>query len=248
VVRLGAPEVVTSAVGWHRRLAPLGVPLPALYDHGCEAPAFMLLERLPGTDLGNVHDTLGPRRLEDVAAGVADAQRRVATLAPFRGFGYARSADDPTLHASWAAVLEASLARSATRGDAAAVPSAAPARVSRLLADLRPALARVAPTPFLDDATTKNVIVDGGHLTGIVDVDVVCAGDPRLVVALTAVALLADGRPRLYADLLLHAMGGRRDAVLDLYEAVFCLDLLSEMGVTFNRPVPDPVDHARRER
>jgi hypothetical protein len=67
-------------------------------------------------------------------------------------------------------------------------------------------------------------------------------------VALTAVALVADGRPRRYADLLLHAMGGRHDAVLELYEAVFCLDLLSELGVTFNRPVPEPVDDARRER
>lgn len=38
----------------------------------------------------------------------------------------------------------------------------------------------VAPTPFLDDTTTKNVIISEGRLSGIVDIDVICFGDPLM--------------------------------------------------------------------
>lgn len=38
----------------------------------------------------------------------------------------------------------------------------------------------VKPTPFLDDTTTKNVIINDGKLSGIVDVDYVNFGDHLL--------------------------------------------------------------------
>ena len=38
--------------------------------------------------------------------------------------------------------------------------------------------AQIRPTPFLDDTTTKNVIVHEGKLSGIVDVDWICFGYP----------------------------------------------------------------------
>ena len=51
----------------------------------------------------------------------------------------------------------------------------------------------------MDDTTTKNVIVTAeGQFSGIVDVDVLCFGDPRFVVALTAVALLVQSMPLDY--------------------------------------------------
>ena len=51
----------------------------------------------------------------------------------------------------------------------------------------------VRPTAFLGDITTKNVLVHEGKLSGIVDVDEICYGDPLFVVGLTHMALLAMG-------------------------------------------------------
>jgi hypothetical protein len=57
------------------------------------------------------------------------------------------------------------------------------------------------PVPFLHDAAAKNVIViPGGSFSGIVDVDDLCFGDPRYVVALTRASLLAFGGPTRYVD------------------------------------------------
>jgi len=108
-------------------------------------------------------------------------------------------------------VLDASVRRSRERGArTGAFADGTVARAARAVDRLRPALDRIAPTPFLDDATTKNVIVHDGRLTGIVDLDWIGAGDPALAPALTKVSLTAAGRATRYADLLLDAMGGRR--------------------------------------
>lgn len=64
VIRLNRPDVgaiFAGAAAWNRLLRPLGVPLPALIAHdaaptGDEYP-YMLLERLPGRDLGAVYPT-----------------------------------------------------------------------------------------------------------------------------------------------------------------------------------------------
>lgn len=47
-------------------------------------------------------------------------------------------------------------------------------------------------TAFLDDLTTKNVLVEQGTLSGIIDVDFVCYGDPLLTVGATLASIAAD--------------------------------------------------------
>ena len=122
--------------------------------------------------------------------------------------------------------------------------------MSRLAADHRARLEAVPPLPFLDDLTTKNVLVDGGRLSGVVDVDVVCFGDPLATLALTRASLAATGSSSDYVEAWLDALApdDRRRRDFDLLTAVFCLDIASEHGVVFNRDEPSVVDHHRGER
>jgi aminoglycoside phosphotransferase (APT) family kinase protein len=52
-------------------------------------------------------------------------------------------------------------------------------------ASLETYFSSVQPTYFLDDLTSKNVIVQDGELRGLVDFDVVCYDDPLYWLALT---------------------------------------------------------------
>ena len=258
VARLGRHDQAADfagAVHWHGRLAPRGVPLPRLL--ACDpAPSdggfpFLLLERLPGIDLGDAYPGLTAGQKRDLARRVAAVQTRVGTLPPGPGFGFARSYADPDLHRTWDGVLQASLGRSRAR--IAAVGAVSPDhvdRVARRLPAHRDYLAEVTPTAFLDDATVKNVLVDRGRLSGIVDVDWVCFGDPLFAVALTRMALLARGYDTDYAEHWAAAMDlqdGRRP-VLALYTALFCVDFLSELGQRFNQDAAPAVDPREAER
>ena len=208
----------------------------------------MVLERLPGQDLGLVFARLDDEQRRAVARSVAQVQLRVGGTGPGNGYGYsADPARRPPL-ASWPDVVLENLRRSGTRLQASAEVRGLHARVLQRTADLRGELAAVPPTPFLDDLTTKNVIVDDGRFAGIVDVDVVCFGDPLLAPALTRVALVSAHQPTGYVEEWLRAVGAVPGPAYDLYCAVFCLDLLSEDGLAFNRDEPVTVDAARAER
>lgn len=101
VARLGRRDHVddfAGAVYWHGRLAPRGVPLPGLLaadPHPADgAFPFLLLERLPGVDLGDVYPELTPSEKRDLVLRIVEVRRAVAELPPGPGFKYAGAHDD----------------------------------------------------------------------------------------------------------------------------------------------------------
>ena len=70
-----------------------------------------------------------------------------------------------------------------------------------LVAAERDALDALLAKPFLHDMTTKNVIAtETGRFSGIVDIDDLCFGDPRYVIALTLAAVLTSAGPISYVE------------------------------------------------
>lgn len=103
--------------------------------------------------------------------------------------------------------------------------------------------AAVKPWPFLHDTTTKNVMVKDGKITGIVDVDSVCFGDPLFVQALTKAALLysPDVVTTEYIDFWLDELGADEEQrrVMGLYTAVHLVSFMGKVGMQFNRDMEE---------
>ena len=99
----------------------------------------------------------------------------------------------------------------------------------------RETLDALPATAFLHDTTTRNVIVTpAGSLSGIVDVDDLCFGDPRYTPALTMAVLLAHNGPLAYVEHWMRVAGQRDNGLFRLYVALFLVDLMSEHGQRFN--------------
>lgn len=248
------PEDCAAGVYWSNRLRPSGVPLPRLLGHqvarGAGERSCMVLERLPGRDLEHVYTHLTHSQRLAILEEVLAAQRIVHALPTGRGFGFVRW-PDASPHASWRAVIEEGLQTSRRRiAEVGAVDVCHVDRVEKLLPAFAGYFARIGPIPFLDDTTTRNVLVDdGGRFRGIVDVDGICYGDPLLVPALTRMALLKLG-DTAYAEAWLDhvdATAEQRRAV-DFYTAFFCVNFLAELGQQFNRDVPPAVDPSEVRR
>lgn len=241
VVRMGRVEQrLEMGDGLHlmQRLAELGVPLPAIVASGTDAPLpWVVMERLPGTDLGDVVRQLPDEQLRAIAIAVAGAQRATLGLGPSVGYGYGYASSASTApHASWPDVVAANLERSRQRTlEGGFFSLDGVERAARLLRRRWTELERFPASPFLHDTTTKNVIVTAaGAFSGIVDVDDLCFGDPRWAPALTLAVLLAYGGPTRYVDYWMDAAGLADDHLFRLYVAVFLLDLMSEHGLRFN--------------
>ncbi len=158
------------------------------------------------------------------------------------GYGFLRLPNEAG-RASWSAVIDASLARSRTRIEAAGlVGTDAVDRLARQARRFQSYYSRVRPTPFLDDATTKNVIVHAGRLSGIVDVDWLCFGDSLFTVGLTRASLLAAGEDPEYTDHWCHllALSSEQHSAVRFYTALFCADFMSEFGQRFSQGVQRP--------
>ena len=183
-----------------------------------------------------------------IANKVARAQRDTAKIASAGRYGYAVApADAP--RETWSQVLLDNLARSrkcilsAGLFDVSAVDA-----VETLVASARAELDAVPSIPFLHDTTTKNVIVtSGGAFSGIVDVDDLCFGDPRYVIALTLASLTAFGGPVGYADTWMKLADHSDDRLFRLYVVLFIVDFMSEHGQAFNdNPLPSSTSDRNR--
>ncbi len=255
VVRLTRPQQrddFAGALYWHQQLRAIDVPLPDLIYAELDAGVFgfpvMILERLPGVDLGNCYPELSLTAKRTIARQIVEIQRRVAALPKGSGFGYAYSPVDPSLKPTWRDVLDASLERSRlwTR-TAGVLGEESIDRVSRHLDRFDDYFSAVQPVCFLHDTTTKNVLIDGETLSGIVDVDSVCYGDPLWVLSLTNMAIRSAKFDGDYVAAWSGALSlnDERRLVLSLYTAIHCVAFLGEIGQRFNKDVAPPIDFDR---
>lgn len=250
VARLSWPSQVKAADGavyWSNKLRPLGVPLPKLIyaDTSMRDVAFpyVLLERLPGRDLADELDNMTRAERRALAFELAAIQAKVRALPEGKGFGYAFVDDAP--HPDWRSVVFAGIERSRNRiKDVGYFDATWVDRIEAAARKLERYYARIRPVPFLHDITTKNVLIENGKLTGIVDVDSVCYGDVASLVALIRMALIAHGKDASYADDWADALalGDEQREALAFYVADCCLDFMSEIGQGFNRDEAPEID------
>jgi len=252
VVRIAAEHsraAMAGALSLSRLLRPRGVPLPEIIAEGVNhCFSHLVMERLPGIDLGEVICGLTNTNLESIAKQVARAQNLTSQTVSGTRYGYAiEPAHAP--RERWSEVLLDNLARSRRRIAAAKLfDSDAVDTIANMVSAARGELDALSPVPFLHDTTTKNVIVTPeGSFSGIVDVDDLCFGDPRYVVALTLASLMTSGGPTHYVDAWMNAAGYRNDRIFWLYVALFLVDFMSELGQEFNGNVlTSSVDCRRR--
>ena len=98
---------------------------------------------------------------------------------------------------------------------------------------------KVEPMPYLDDVTTKNLLVKNGHISGIIDVDWIGMGDVLTFAALTYVALLNMGYDTDYVSFILDEMDAdniQRKAFL-FYSLMYCVDFMGERGTKYKDKV-----------
>jgi aminoglycoside phosphotransferase (APT) family kinase protein len=215
-------------------LAELGLPVPRVEAADLSMSrcpfSYVVLGKIPGRDLRDELDAMTQPEMTALAERVVSFERLAGTLPEGRGFGWLPIGEAGGF-SSWAGVVEDKLARHLdSLGDW--VDSSLAVRFVARIAALRGYFDAVRPTSFLDDLTTKNVLVENGHLRGIVDFDVIGYGDPLLWLGLTQTAVVAGHR--LNAGFYVHELcrlwplRSEQRPILAFYSALFALDFACE--------------------
>lgn len=240
VIRLtNNKEIYKHTVYWLDKLQKVGIPIPkVIYRGELKDISYIILNYIEGEDLGIVYNVLSDNEKRQLAKEIVTIQNRVATLPENKGFGFLASYEDEAYKKSWKEVVIGHLNRSSSRIIENKVFD--PGKVDRikvLLEKYEDYLASIRPIPFLDDITTKNVLISQGKLSGIIDIDWLCFGDRLYQVALTNMALISMGADTKYINYLLEEMKSSDYdiEILKLYTIIFCVDFMSEKGMKFNK-------------
>ena len=214
-------------------LAQLGLPVPCVLaaDLSCSRfPfAYLILEKIPGRDLRYELPTMTPAQMTGTAGQIVGFQKAVgAGLPQGDGFGYV-SIGETGPFPTWKALLhDETEYRVLFDGPFASYKT----RFAEAFRRCDRYLDNVMPTCFLDDLTTKNVIVEQGQLRGVIDFDTVCYGDPLFMVGLTAATVVCDVglNALVYVDEVrrLWNLSAAQNQAADLYSALMTLRFLHQ--------------------
>jgi hypothetical protein len=216
-------------------LRSLGLPVQEVLAAGPtpNGGSFILLSWIPGNDLAHELRHLTPAQMTQLAEQIVHHQRQVATLPEAKAFGWAPIGRSGAL-SRWTDLFGEPAAPEAL--DDGTPLGQLRARLSRLRATLEPYFTTVRPTPFLDDVTTKNILLHNHALAGIIDIDFVCHGDPLLAVGSTMALIAADAHPpsTFYAQELarLWTPSDAQKTALSFYAALWTIGLLSATDPT----------------
>ena len=107
--------------------------------------------------------------------------------------------------------------------------------VKKLQQEIQEYLNQVQPTPYLDDISTKNLLIYEGKVSGIIDIDWMGFGDMLTFVAMTRVALLNMNLDTKYIDYLLDEIHPDKTEykAFVFYCLMYCVDFMGERGMQF---------------
>ncbi len=219
-------EAYAMTVHWLDILSDIGIPIPKVIGKGhFNDFDYLILTYIDGVDIGEVYPKLTSEEKKQIAKEVVDIQNKVSCL---------NISTDKNW--SWKNIICELLDRAENRiiqngfFDVEKVQ-----RLRQELDKMEPYFSNIKATPYLDDISTKNLLIHNGRLSGIIDIDEMGFGDKLSYVALTYMALLNDGYETDYVDYILAEMNpsvDERKAFL-FYTLVYCVDFMGERGMCF---------------
>lgn len=220
-------DAYQNTLYWLEKLTSIEIPVPKVVGKGkYEEYEYLILTYLEGKDIGLVYSELTEEDKKAIAKEIVHIQNKVSTL----------TLENVEPDWSWNTFINYMLERAAERiiqngyFDVEKVE-----RLRRQMGQLEDYFTSVEPSAYLDDISSKNLLINNGRISGIIDIDWIGIGDKLTFVALTYMALLNMGYDTNYVKYILEEMQPEfieKKAFL-FYILMYCVDFMGERGMQF---------------
>lgn len=219
-------DAYKATVYWLSKLSVCEIPIPTVLSKGTYRDySYLILSYISGDDIGNVYYKLSDSEKKQIAKEVVEIQQRVSRI------------DISTdMEWTWNSFIDELLNRADERLKRKHYFDTEKIHIiKKLQQEIKEYLDAVRPTPYLDDISTKNLLIYEGKVSGIVDIDWIGLGDRLTFVALTKVALLNMDLDTKYIDYLLNEI---HPSMIEykafvFYCLLYCVDFMGERGMQF---------------
>ncbi len=228
VIRCSQDEnAYVNTIHWLTELSKLDIAVPKILFYGkYEEYNYLILNYFEGKDIGLIYPDLTKPEKKKIAKEVMEIQRKVSRLQPSHiNAGW-----------SWYNFLDGMLERADMRITRNGYfDNGKVKQLKKQISHLDTYFSNIKPIAYLDDISTKNLLIHNGQLSGIIDIDWMGAGDNLTFIAMTYVALMNMGYETDYVEYLLEERGcsdSERKAFL-FYSLLFVVDFMGERGMQF---------------
>lgn len=244
-------NLILGSTYWLNKVKDLDIPIPkVISENTSAAPYYFVMTFIQGKDLGIVYSTLSKDEKKAIAKKLISYQKEIKKLPMATGFGSLNSYEDTeNLFPTWEEVILNDIKRAEDGIKENKIFSTEyVSKVRELIPGFKDYFSTIRPEAFFDDATTKNVLIHEGKLSGIIDLDWITFGDQVYFLGLTTMALLSMQADLDYAEYLKEEMNlnSSQEKVLLLYILIFCIIFMSERGARFNQDEPVPVSEQEK--
>ena len=219
-------DAYKAAVYWLSKLSVCEIPVPIVLSKGTYGDySYLILSYIPGDDIGNVYHKLNDSEKKQIAREVVEIQRKVS--------GIDISVDEEW---TWNSFIDELLNRADERMKRKHYFDIEKIHIIKnMQQEIKGYLDAVRPTPYLDDISTKNLLIYEGAVSGVIDIDWIGLGDILTFVALTKVALLNMNLDTRYIDHLLDEIYPSKIEykAFVFYCLLYCVDFMGERGMQF---------------
>lgn len=216
-----------DSIYWLEKLLSIGIPVPEVIAKGkFEEYEYLILSYLEGKDIGLVYPQLKEEEKRAIAKEIVHIQNQAAAL----------KLENIEPEWSWVGFVNDMLDRASNRIMQNGYFEAE--KVERLreqMGQLETYFAGVKPVVYLDDISSKNLLIHDGQISGVIDIDWIGIGDKLTFAALTNMALLNLEYDTDYVEYILEEMQvnevGKKAFLF--YTLMFCVDFMGERGMQF---------------
>ena len=220
-------DVYNSSIYWLEKLELIDIPVPKVIVKGTyNEYEYLILSYIEGKDIGIVYELLTDEDKRAIAKEIVYIQNRVSAL----------EIEDVEPCWSWSAFINYMLGRAAERIVQNGYFDVE--KVEQLRGQMRQLdeyFADVKPVAYLDDISSKNLLIHNGRISGIIDIDWMGLGDKLTFVALTNMALLNMDYNTDYVKYILEEMrvNDVEKKAFVFYTLMYCVDFMGERGMHF---------------
>lgn len=205
---------------------------------------YQIITRLPGKNIDDVIADLNHNQLSTIALEIANIFKKLAPLPTNGQFGFVYG-DNSELYSSWTDVMNHMVNTICERGiKTGTLNTEWCQRAKALVKENTTYFDNVLSRFYYDDLSSKNIQIDNGKFSGIVDLDGVAYGDYLETIGRIYASWYGTEYGTFYSEKVMEACGitTKQRYIVVLYALLNRLQWLTENGIQFNQNTSTVVD------